>query len=95
MAKFIIQETIISEITKQMAEEMAEQGLDRSVLMRNLVNNLIKENSDSAIKQGNKFPGYLGKSVAELSRKEIEMVLNIVWNELQKTKENLYKSQRL
>ena len=40
MAKFIIQEKIVSEITKQMAEQFWERG----ALMKNLADNLMKEN---------------------------------------------------
>ena len=53
------------------------------------ISEMIKENSDEAIERGNKFPGYLGKSVYGLSREDVENILNILWDELQSTKGTL------
>ena len=53
------------------------------------VSDLIKEKSDEAVERGNKFPGYLGKSVHSMSREDVEMLLNILWDELESTKYTL------
>lgn len=54
---------------------------------------ILQTRSEMAIDRGNKFPGYLGFNPEDYSKEQLIMMLNIIYDELQRTKnENIATS---
>ena len=50
----------------------------------------LKEDSDKAIKNGNEFKGYLGVSSKDLSKEQLIMVCNVLFDALIREQKRMY-----
>ena len=54
------------------------------------MNEILKEESAKAIKQGNEFKGFLGVNPNDMSKEQLIMVCNVLYDNVQRTSRELY-----